>query len=233
MNKNIKISLILAAMMLAPSIGSGLAYADIVIDGVSYSNEWIQSHPADVAKYIDANPGAAAAILQANPGAAAAVANAYNAAKGTNYTADTGMATLNQEAAKSSTPANIVVVGNQAYSNDWIKNNQAAVVDYITKNPNTSATILQNASSDTKKAVLDAYNKATGSNMTLSDGNQWISQNATTGLTKEWLAKHGGISKDPIWNDYTGLANDAQVAMWLKENPNLTPAQIVDAMQKY
>ena len=232
MKNNTKISLMLIGGIVLQGFG-GLAYADIVIDGVSYTNEWIQSHPAEAAKYIDANPGAAAAILQANPGAAAAVANAYNAAKGTNYTADTGMTTLNQEAAKSTAPANIVVVGNQAYANEWIKNNQAAVVDYISKNPGTSATILQNASTDTKQAVLNAYNRATGSNMTLADGNQWINQNATVGLTREWLAKHGGISKDPVWNDYTGLANDAQVAMWLKENPGLTPAQIVDAMHRY
>jgi hypothetical protein len=49
-------------------------------------------------------------------------------------------------------------------------------------------------------------------------------------LTDEWLKMNPGVPD--AWR-HDGGVNNAQVAEWIRQNPNLTPEQIVAAMEKY
>jgi hypothetical protein len=227
MNRNIIFSALISGA-LALSFGQ-VVYADITIDGQVYSDAWIAAHPVEVAQYIAAHPENAAAIAASAPASTqAAIYNAYQQQTGSTMSFSDAQAWANQTAATKS--ATVVVVDGQAYTNEWIIANAATVGKYIASNPSYAATILRNASPSSIEAVRIAYNKANPTaQLTADQAKTLIDQNAF--FTPAWLAANPG-TKDP-WNDHSGPANDSQVKLWLSQNPNLTPAQIVDTMQKY
>jgi ABC-type nitrate/sulfonate/bicarbonate transport system substrate-binding protein len=143
----------------------------VVIDGQTYSNAWIAANPAEVAKYINANPASAATILQnVDSNTRASVLEAYNRQSGTTYTVDTGMAALNQTVATTTTPSNLVTIGNQAYTNDWIIAHPREVATYIDQHPAEALSIIEKLSPASQAAIVKAYNQANKTNYTVSAG---------------------------------------------------------------
>lgn len=167
-----------------------------------YTDAWIAAHAPEVADYINKNPAAAAAVLQgASAPTQQVVLNAYNQAVGGTMSLNQAQQWMNQAAAPQATPAGTVTIDGQMYTNAWITAHPTEVANYITANPSTAASILQNASTYTKQAVLAAYNKATGNNMIMQDVDQWIAKmtasNNSTAIvvngqiyTDDWMAAH-------------------------------------------
>lgn len=148
--------------------------------------------------FINENPGAAAALLQNNASALAAVCGVYNKTLAE-------CKKIVDETVVTTQPKDVVVVGNQAYTNEWITRNQEnmnAVVKYVSENPANAATILQNASQSTRDAVLRAVNsgRSEQDKLTTNQANEWIRQNATsrTGRTMSGSDRNGNHSNVDI-----------------------------------
>lgn len=118
-------------------------------------------------------------------------------------------------------------------TNDWVKKNKDTVLTFIQSSPNQAASILKNVDTATVQTIISAYNaKNPNAPITQAQANDWLKQNASesSAISADWLAKNPGYKG---YLDWKSKVNEGQLKLWLSQNPNLTPKQIVDAMVMY
>lgn len=112
-----------------------------------------------------------------------------------------------------------VTIDGQLYTDAWIAAHPTEVADYIKNNPTTAAAIVNSSSASTQDAVLNAYNKATGNQMTIDQGRQWAATNAQNAPVV--------VVNGQAYTDAWIRAHQAEVAAFINANP----AQAVSVLQ--
>lgn len=118
-------------------------------------------------------------------------------------------------------------------TNDWVKKNKDAVLTFIQSSPNQAASILKNVDTATVQTIISAYNaKNPSAQITQAQANEWLKQNTSgsSAISTDWLTKNPGYKGAFDWKS---KVNEGQLKLWLSQNQNLTPKQIVDAMVMY